>query len=141
MRPILGQKLVPWNKSFSWNNVISCVFYERKNIFYGKSSEFTKNNTFNNLFSDRIFPYYCFLPILQKLFDFHKSYLIFPGKIFSTTQVFRILNVKFSVAKIVKRIFKHFWKITKFKDFLLIFEIEISRVIENFFLEKINHDL
>ena len=45
---------------------LSVVSYERKKniFFYGKSSKLTKNNTFNNLSSNRIFPSYRFIAIL-----------------------------------------------------------------------------
>ena len=40
------------------------LFYKRKNtIFYGKNFKLTKNNTFNNVFCNKIFPFYRFLPI------------------------------------------------------------------------------
>ena len=35
-------------------------------IFYQKNLKFTKNNTSNEVFSNRIFPYYRFLLILYK---------------------------------------------------------------------------
>ena len=44
--------------------ILTIVFYERENmIFYGKNLKLTKNNTLNNFFCDRIFPYNIFLPI------------------------------------------------------------------------------
>ena len=49
------------------------------------------------------FFHYHFLPNFKKLLDFHKLWLIFSGKIFSTSLVFSILRVKFLVAEIVER--------------------------------------
>ena len=47
--------------------ILSIVSYERKNIFfYEKHLKLTINNTFDNSFYDRIYPYYRFLPIFQK---------------------------------------------------------------------------
>ena len=37
--------------------ILSVIFYERKNIIYGKILKLTKNNTFNNGFCNRIFSY------------------------------------------------------------------------------------
>ena len=47
----------------------------------------------------------CFYHFFKKLLDYHESWLIFLGKIFSTSFPFPILKVKFSVAEIVKSIF------------------------------------
>ena len=68
--------------------------YERKIItFYEKTSKLTKNNTFNNDFYNRIFRYHRFLPIFQKLLDFHETLLIFSRKILSTTLLFPIFKI------------------------------------------------
>ena len=86
--------------------ILSVVPYEIKNmIFNQKNLKLTKSYSFNNVFCNRIFPYCPFFPNLKKLLDFHESWFIFSGKIFSTTLLCQILKVKFSVAEIAKRIF------------------------------------
>ena len=76
--------------------ISSAAFNERKNIiFYEQNSELTKNNTCNNFFYTKIFSYYCIVSNFWKL-DFHKSWLIFSGKILSTTLLFLILNIVFN---------------------------------------------
>ena len=79
----------------------------------------------------------------KKLLDFHESWLILLGKRFSITLLFPILNVQFSVIKSVEEIFQKefFFKIAIFEDFLLIFKLGNSRVIENIFPGKIGHGL
>ena len=79
----------------------------------------------------------------KKLLDFNESWLILLGKRFSTTLLFPILKVQFSVIKSVEAIFQKelFFKIAIFEDFPLIFKLENSRVIENIFPGKIGHDL
>ena len=58
--------------------ILSVVFYKRENIiFYEKHLKLTKNNTFNNVFCNKIFPCYPFLPIFLELLDLYKSGLIF----------------------------------------------------------------
>ena len=48
--------------------------YERKKIIFNdKNLKVTKNNTFNNVFSNTFFSYYPFLPIFHKLLDVYKS--------------------------------------------------------------------
>ena len=49
---------------------------EKTLFFYKQNLKLNKNNTFNNLFCNRIFPYYHFLPIFGKLLDFYKSWLL-----------------------------------------------------------------
>ena len=45
--------------------ILSVRFYGRKNMtFYEENVKFPKNNTFNNEFCNRLFPYYRFLPIV-----------------------------------------------------------------------------
>ena len=61
----------------------------------------TKNNTFNNVFYNRIFPYYNFLQIFKKWMDFLKSCLIYSGKIFFTTPLFLILKISEKSSNIV----------------------------------------
>ena len=47
--------------------ILSVVSSERKNIvFHEQNQKLTKNNTFNDFFFNRIFPYYRFLPIFKK---------------------------------------------------------------------------
>ena len=59
----------------------------------------------------------------KKLLDFHESWLILLGKIFSTTLLFPISKVQFSVIKSVEAIFRKefFFKIAIFEDFPLYF--------------------
>ena len=59
-----------------------------------------------------------FHQFLLKLFDFYNSWLFFSGKIFSTTLLFPILKIKFSVTEIAERILKK--KVTIFEDSSLI---------------------
>ena len=67
--------------------------HERKNIcFHEKYLKLTENNTSNNVFWNKIFPYSRFLPVFQKWLNFHKSWLLFWGKIFSTTLPFSLLR-------------------------------------------------
>ena len=134
--------------------MLSDVSYERNNIiFYKKNSKLMKNNTFNNVFCNRTFPYYFILQmssrlaierpglesrhsqkrlffhrkisnslnLFQRLLNFHKSWLIFPRKKFSTTLLFLILKMKFLVTEIVKRIF--------FKTNIFLFNNYITRLI------------
>ena len=59
-------------KVLLWLEVIFLVVsYERKDIlFYEKNLKFSKNNTFDNIFCNRIFPYYRFLPIFFQMIGF-----------------------------------------------------------------------
>ena len=82
--------------------ILSLVSLQKNIVSYENNPKHTKNNTFNNVFCNRIFPYYRFLPIVKKLLDFHQSWLIFSGIIFSKTLMFSILKLKFSVDEIVK---------------------------------------
>ena len=56
--------------------ILTAVSYERKNIIccyiYGKNLRLTKNNTFNNVFRNKVFSYCRFLPIFQKRLNFHE---------------------------------------------------------------------
>ena len=88
--------------------ILSVTFYERNNIiFYEKNLKYTINITFNNVFCNIVESV-----IIIAFEEFLKNYCIFinhmtylSGKIFSKTPVFPILIVKFSAAKIIKRIF------------------------------------
>ena len=42
------------------------MIMNEKTFYSEKNSKLIKNNPFNNVFSNRIFPYYHFLPIFQK---------------------------------------------------------------------------
>ena len=77
---------------------------EKNNIFYKNNLKLTKNNTFDPVFSKRIFLYYRSLPIFKKWLDFHKSWLFFKENILYNSTVFNFVY-KFSVAEIVKRTF------------------------------------
>ena len=63
----MPKKQVSGKKSFlmilRFEMISSVVSYERKNILHTKNLKLTKNNTFNNVFCNRIFPYFCFAPI------------------------------------------------------------------------------
>ena len=63
---VVRKTRIAGKKSFSMTlrvEILSFVSYERKNIIiYGKNDKFTKHNTFNNVFCNRIFCYYRFLP-------------------------------------------------------------------------------
>ena len=78
---------------------------KKKNIFHERNLNFTKNNAFNDVFCDRTFPYYRFSKHFLKRLDFHESWLIFSGKIFSTTLLFPIFKIKSSNMLIFKKIF------------------------------------
>lgn len=76
---------------------------------------------------------------LKYVLYFNKLPLIFSGKIFSTTLRFPIWIVYFSIAQIVKTIFKRktfFKQIPILEDFLPISTIRNSRVIGIVFLGK-----
>ena len=119
--------------------ILSYVSYGRKNItFYEKNIKLTKNDTLNNVFCNRIFPYYRLLTI------FFKWCFIFLGKIFSTNLLFHILNLSKTSSKMyIKK------KNVSFKKILLTisaienftFKIRNSKVVDNIFPNKINHYL
>ena len=70
--------------------------HETKNVhFYLKNLKLTINNTFNNVFCNRIVLWQRFLSLFKKLLDFHKAWLIFSSKIFPTTLLFSISKGKF----------------------------------------------
>ena len=69
---------------------------------------------------------------------YYKLWLISVGKIFSTTLLFLISKIKFSVAGIVK---PFFYKTIIFEDYLLIFNIRNDRVAETIFPGKIGYKL
>ena len=117
--------------------MILSIVSEWKIKFFYETNLKIRKNTFNNVFFNRICLYYRFLSIFKKWLDFYKSWFS-SEKIISITLLFPILIVKFSVAGIVKRIFS---KTTIFKDFLLIFKIGNSRVVENIFPAEINHTI
>ena len=68
---------------------------KEKTLIFMKKWQLAKNNTFNNVFRflNVFFPHYRFLLICKKLLYFHKSWLVFFGKIFSTTLLFPILKI------------------------------------------------
>ena len=116
--------------------MLSVVFYVRKSIlFYGRIQNFRRIILSIIYFLIQFF-HYCFSTTIKKWLDFHESWLNFSGRIFSTTLLFPISKVKFSVAEIVK-IFskKKVFGITIFEDYLLIFETWNSRVVVNVFCE------
>ena len=117
--------------------------YERKNIIvHEKNFKPTKNISFNNIFCNRIFPYYHFLPIFKNDWIFINHGLFF-GKNTLTTLPFSILKVKFSMADIIKIIFwkeTFFYEITIFENYLLILKIGNDKVVENIFPEKMSHN-
>ena len=118
-------------------SILSVVFYERKKIIlYKQNFKVMNNNTFNNVFCNRIFPYYSFLLIFKKWFDFHKSWFIFSGKIFSTTLLFLILKIKSSNIDIFKKILLIIPVTENFT-----YKIGNRSVVENILPEKISHDL
>ena len=94
-----------------------------------------KKNNFNNVFCNRIFLFYLFLPFFTNdlifiSLDHHQ------GKIFSTNLLFPISKVKLSFVKK-----KHFLKKKLFsKILLLIFKIGNGRVVKNIMPKK-SHDL
>ena len=61
----------------------------------------TKNNTFINVFCNRTFSYYRFLPIFLKRSDLYTPWLILLGEIFSTTLLFPISKVSNKVLNII----------------------------------------
>ena len=51
--------------------ILSIMSYKRKDIiFYEKHVKLTKNNTFNNVFCNGVFPHYRFLSIFPKIIGF-----------------------------------------------------------------------
>ena len=104
-KDVLVPKIKSLKKKFFYNFktgnfIIGRVLWKKNIIFYEKNLKLSKNNTFNNVFCNRIFTYYPFLPIFWKWFDFDKLWLIFSGNIFSLTLLSLILEIK-------KKIFKH----------------------------------
>ena len=65
---------------------------KEKTLFFIKNLKLTKNNTFYNMFCNRIFAYYRTLPIFYKRLVFLNLWLIFSGKVFSTILQFPILK-------------------------------------------------
>ena len=64
--------------------IFSVMSYERKKPYsLRKKFRTYKKNTFKNVFCHKIFSYYRFLQVFQKIFNFYKSWLIFSGVIFS----------------------------------------------------------
>ena len=96
--------------------ILSVMSYKRKNIIiYEKDLKLAKSNTFNNVFCNRIFLYYCFLSTFLKLLGFYKSWLIFSRELFSTTVLVLILKIsgkilKYSLLKIFFNDYSH-WKL------------------------------
>ena len=85
--------------------ILSDLTYERKKIsFIEKNSKLTKSNTFNDVFCNKTFPYYRFLPIFQKCLDLHKLCFICLGKIFSKSLRFLILKTIFK-CRLKKKMF------------------------------------
>ena len=99
----------------TWKIILSVVCNEIRNtIFYIITWyiwKWTKNNTFNNVFCNRIFPCYRFLPIIWKLLDLHKSCFIFWRKICSKILLFPILKVKNKIFK-----YSYLYKFPPFKN-------------------------
>ena len=105
---------IPFEESFEFDlsfsmilrvkMILTVVSYERKNmIFCGKNIKITKYNIFNNVFCNRIFPYYRFLPIFKKWLGFHKSRLIFQflfEKFFYRFQPLKTLFLKFETVEL-----------------------------------------
>ena len=61
--------------------ILLVVSYEKINIFFHeKNLKVTKNNTLNNVFCNRIFPYKRFLPIFKNGWVFINEGLFFQGK-------------------------------------------------------------
>ena len=75
--------------------------WKKKHYFLWQNSKVTNNDTFNNVFSNKIFPYHRFLLIFKKWLDFHKLWLIFSGKIFYITLLFPILKISKKSSNIV----------------------------------------
>ena len=109
-----------WKKSFSiilkLEMILSVVSYERKNILYEKNLKLTKNNTFNNVLWNRIFSYNRFLAMFKKSLDFHKIWIIFLRKIFSTILLYPIsLSLQWLIIGHNLWISNHFQKIGKIR--------------------------
>ena len=83
------------------------ISYEIKNNIFFFNVELTENNTFNDVFCNRIFPQYCFLPIFKNDWIFLNHGLCFLWKIFSTILLLPILKVckKSSDIPIIKKFF------------------------------------
>ena len=95
----------------------SCLRKE-KTSFFMKKIKLTKNNTFNNVFGNKLFSFYRFLVIFKKWLDFDESSLIYLGKIFSTTLLY--WESSFFESK------KHFFDIRSKKKFLRIKESYVN---------------
>ena len=78
--------------------ILLVVSYKWKNIiFHEENFKLTKNNTFNDVFCNRSFPYYRSLLIIQKLLGFHESWIIFLRS--SKILLFSILKMKYKIFK------------------------------------------
>ena len=111
--------------------LLSIVIYEKRNIiFYTTNLKLTKKYTLINVFCNRIFRYYQFLPIFWKWLNFHKSWLIFLEKY--SLELYRFQSWKTSNTSINIVIFfkNSFFYVVIFEIFLPILKIGISRVVE-----------
>ena len=68
------------------------VFWKKNIVFHGKNLKLTKNNTFNNVFYNRVFPYYRLLIMFWKWLNFHKLWITFRGKYFLQLHCFQFLK-------------------------------------------------
>ena len=90
------QKWFIWKKNLHdlkiWNNIIRRVLQNKNIIFYFKKLKLTKNNTFNNVFCNRIYFYNRFLPIFKNEWNFIKRGLFSQGNFLYNSTVFNFEN-------------------------------------------------
>ena len=108
---ILVPKVRSLEKMFSydfktWNDIISRVLWNKKHFFVWQNWNLRKIILlvvfFIIEFLFTITSHWCF----KEWLDFHKSWVFFTGKRSSTTLLFPVFKVKFSVVEIVEWIYK-----------------------------------